>query len=102
MFPAVPGAPAVLVTAPAPRPPPTAPSPTPAQVDRRSPRPAFPDGPSRSTELEAVAVVAGWPVVKEEVRPLKVVFASLARYFTDVAPMVWGGVASEKLQLNRE
>uniref|UniRef100_A0A453SIT9 Glycosyl hydrolase family 95 N-terminal domain-containing protein n=1 Tax=Aegilops tauschii subsp. strangulata TaxID=200361 RepID=A0A453SIT9_AEGTS len=41
-------------------------------------------------------------------RPLKVVFASPAEHFTDSAPigngslgaMVWGGVASEKLQLN--
>ncbi|KQK16351.1 hypothetical protein BRADI_1g28366v3 [Brachypodium distachyon] len=43
-----------------------------------------------------------------EERPLKVVFASPAEHFTDAAPigngslgaMVWGGVASEKLQLN--
>ena len=46
---------------------------------------------------------------EEEERPLKVVFASPAEYFTDAAPigngslggMVWGGVATEKLQLNR-
>jgi hypothetical protein len=45
-----------------------------------------------------------------EERPLKVVFASPAEHFTDAAPigngslgaMVWGGVASEKLQLNRK
>ncbi|XP_034575714.1 alpha-L-fucosidase 2 isoform X2 [Setaria viridis] len=45
-----------------------------------------------------------------EERPLKVVFASPAEYFTDAAPigngslgaMVWGGVASEKLQLNHD
>ncbi|KAM0872632.1 hypothetical protein ACQ4PT_038596 [Festuca glaucescens] len=44
-----------------------------------------------------------------EERPLKVVFASPAEHFTDAAPigngslgaMVWGGIASEKLQLNR-
>jgi alpha-L-fucosidase 2 len=47
--------------------------------------------------------------MEEEERPLKVVFASPAEYFTDAAPigngslggMVWGGVATEKLQLNR-
>ncbi|KAL6643279.1 hypothetical protein ACP70R_021460 [Stipagrostis hirtigluma subsp. patula] len=46
----------------------------------------------------------------EEDRPLKVVFASPAEHFTDAAPigngslgaMVWGGVASEKLQLNHD
>ncbi|XP_062206157.1 alpha-L-fucosidase 2-like [Phragmites australis] len=44
----------------------------------------------------------------EEERPLKVAFESPAEHFTDAAPigngslgaMVWGGVASEKLQLN--
>jgi alpha-L-fucosidase 2 len=47
--------------------------------------------------------------VEDEERALKVVFASPAEYFTDAAPigngslggMVWGGVATEKLQLNR-
>ncbi|KAG2582856.1 hypothetical protein PVAP13_6KG161900 [Panicum virgatum] len=48
--------------------------------------------------------------MEEEERPLKVVFASPAEYFTDAAPigngslggMVWGGVATEKLQLNHD
>jgi alpha-L-fucosidase 2 len=61
----------------------------------------------RPQEAEAASAAAGWPV--EDARPLKVVFASPARYFTDAAPigngrlgaMVWGGVASERLQLNR-
>ena len=61
----------------------------------------------RPQEAEAVSAAAGWPV--EDARPLKVVFASPASYFTDAAPigngrlgaMVWGGVASERLQLNR-
>nr|BAK00707.1 predicted protein [Hordeum vulgare subsp. vulgare] len=61
----------------------------------------------RPQEAEAAAAAAGWPA--EEARPLKVVFASPARYFTDAAPigngrlgaLVWGGVTSEKLQLNR-
>ncbi|KAL6643280.1 hypothetical protein ACP70R_021461 [Stipagrostis hirtigluma subsp. patula] len=47
---------------------------------------------------------------EQEQRPLKVVFASPAEHFTDAAPigngslgaMVWGGVASEKLQLNHD
>ncbi|KAG8091509.1 hypothetical protein GUJ93_ZPchr0012g18894 [Zizania palustris] len=64
----------------------------------------------RPAESEAVAVAAGWPAAEEEARPLKVVFASPARYFTDAAPigngslgaLVWGGVASEKLQLNHD
>jgi hypothetical protein len=57
----------------------------------------------------------GWVWVRrpadddEEERPLKVVFDSPAEHFTDAAPigngslgaMVWGSVASEKLQLNR-
>jgi alpha-L-fucosidase 2 len=46
---------------------------------------------------------------EEEERPLTVVFASPAENFTDAAPigngslggMVWGGVATDKLQLNR-
>ena len=50
-----------------------------------------------------------WADEDEDLRPLKVVFASPAEHFTDSAPigngslgaMVWGGVASEKLQLNR-
>jgi hypothetical protein len=58
---------------------------------------------------EAVAAAAGWPA-DEEARPLKVVFGSPAKYFTDAAPigngrlgaMVWGGVESERLQLNRK
>jgi hypothetical protein len=41
--------------------------------------------------------------------PLKVVFTSSARHFTDAAPignnrlgaMLWGGIDSERLQLNR-
>lgn len=49
------------------------------------------------------------PTEGEEERPLKVVFAAPAEHFTDAVPigngslgaMVWGGVASEKLQLNR-
>nr|BAK06893.1 predicted protein [Hordeum vulgare subsp. vulgare] len=49
-----------------------------------------------------------WADEAEEERPLKVVFASPAEHFTDAAPigngslgaMVWGGVASDKLQLN--
>ncbi|XP_048545729.1 alpha-L-fucosidase 2-like [Triticum urartu] len=49
-----------------------------------------------------------WADEEAEERPLKVVFASPAEHFTDSAPigngslgaMVWGGVASEKLQLN--
>ncbi|CAN6305447.1 unnamed protein product [Urochloa humidicola] len=63
-------------------------------------------------EAEAVAAAAGWPAAAadEEARPLKVVFASPARYFTDAAPigngrlgaMVWGGVESERLQLNHD
>lgn len=65
---------------------------------------------SRLPEAEAAAAAAGWPVPSaEEARPLKVVFASPAKYFTDAAPigngrlgaMIWGGVASERLQLNR-
>ncbi|XP_006661702.1 alpha-L-fucosidase 2-like isoform X1 [Oryza brachyantha] len=53
-----------------------------------------------------------WPPVdeEEEERPLKVAFDSPAEHFTDAAPigngslgaMVWGGVASEKLQLNHD
>ncbi|KAL6623029.1 hypothetical protein ACP70R_032908 [Stipagrostis hirtigluma subsp. patula] len=47
---------------------------------------------------------------EQEQQPLKVVFASPAEHFTDAAPigngslgaMVWGGVASEKLQLNHD
>lgn len=61
-------------------------------------------------EAEAVAAAAGWPTAEEEARPLEVVFASPSRYFTDAAPigngslgaLVWGGVASEKLQLNHD
>ncbi|CAN6299687.1 unnamed protein product [Urochloa humidicola] len=63
-------------------------------------------------EAEAVAAAAGWPAAAadEEARPLKIVFASPARYFTDAAPigngrlgaMVWGGVESERLQLNHD
>nr|CAB3499742.1 unnamed protein product [Digitaria exilis] len=65
----------------------------------------------RPAEAEAVAAAAGWPAESdEEVRPLKVVFASPATYFTDAAPigngrlgaMVWGGVESERLQLNHD
>ncbi|CAN6318744.1 unnamed protein product [Urochloa humidicola] len=66
----------------------------------------------RPAEAEAVAAAAGWPpaAADEETRPLKVVFASPARYFTDAAPigngrlgaMVWGGVESERLQLNHD
>ncbi|KAF0902770.1 hypothetical protein E2562_019101 [Oryza meyeriana var. granulata] len=67
----------------------------------------------RPAEAEAVAAAAGWPAAtaeEEEARPLEVVFASPARYFTDAAPigngslggLVWGGVASEKLQLNHD
>ncbi|CAO2168885.1 unnamed protein product [Urochloa humidicola] len=66
----------------------------------------------RPAEAEAVAAAAGWPAAAadEEARPLKVVFASPARYFTDAAPigngrlgaMVWGGVESERLQLNHD
>ncbi|VAH87998.1 unnamed protein product [Triticum turgidum subsp. durum] len=62
----------------------------------------------RPQEAEAAAAAAGWPA--EEARPLKVVFGSPARYFTDAAPigngrlgaLVWGGVTSEKLQLNHD
>ncbi|XP_052169769.1 alpha-L-fucosidase 2-like [Oryza glaberrima] len=64
----------------------------------------------RPAEAEAVAAAAGWPTALEEARPLEVVFASPSRYFTDAAPigngslgaLVWGGVASEKLQLNHD
>ncbi|TVU30685.1 hypothetical protein EJB05_22319 [Eragrostis curvula] len=64
----------------------------------------------RLPEPEAVAAAAGWPTADHEARPLKVVFASPARYFTDAAPigngrlgaMVWGGVESERLQLNHD
>ncbi|KAL6623026.1 hypothetical protein ACP70R_021458 [Stipagrostis hirtigluma subsp. patula] len=65
----------------------------------------------RPPEAEAVAAAAGWPSAAEvEARPLKVAFASPARYFTDAAPigngrlgaMVWGGVESERLQLNHD
>lgn len=68
------------------------------------------------SEAEAVAAAAmarrppstAWAEEEEE-RPLSVVFASPAEYFTDAAPigngslggMVWGGVATDKLQLNR-
>ncbi|XP_044376218.1 alpha-L-fucosidase 2 [Triticum aestivum] len=62
----------------------------------------------RPQEAEAAAAAAEWPV--EEARPLKVVFGSPARHFTDSAPIgngrlsaiVWGGVTSEKLQLNHD
>ncbi|XP_037437232.1 alpha-L-fucosidase 2-like [Triticum dicoccoides] len=51
-----------------------------------------------------------WTAEEEEERPLKVVFSSPAEYFTDAAPigngslgaMVWGGVSSDKLQLNHD
>ncbi|GJM89995.1 hypothetical protein PR202_ga06230 [Eleusine coracana subsp. coracana] len=64
----------------------------------------------RPPEAEVVAVGAGWPAANQEGRPLKVVFASPARYFTDAAPigngslgaMIWGGVESERLQLNHD
>ncbi|GJN18781.1 hypothetical protein PR202_gb05980 [Eleusine coracana subsp. coracana] len=64
----------------------------------------------RPPEAEVVAVGAGWPAANQEERPLKVVFASPARYFTDAAPigngrlgaMIWGGVESERLQLNHD
>ncbi|CAN6299689.1 unnamed protein product [Urochloa humidicola] len=73
----------------------------------------------RPTQAEAMAAAATekrrWPSARsteevEEERPLKVVFASPAEYFTDTAPigngsiggMVWGGVATEKLQLNHD
>jgi len=63
----------------------------------------------RPVEAEAAAAAAGWPA-DEEARPLKVVFASPATYFTDAAPigngrlgaMVWGGVESERLQINHD
>ncbi|XP_062205578.1 alpha-L-fucosidase 2-like isoform X2 [Phragmites australis] len=64
----------------------------------------------RPSEAEVFAAAGGWvSAADEEARPLKVVFASPARYFTDAAPigngrlgaMVWGGVDSERLQLNR-
>lgn len=63
----------------------------------------------RPSEAEAVAAAVGWPV-DEEARPLKVVFGSPAEYFTDAAPigngrlgaMIWGGVQSERLQLNHD
>ncbi|VAI08544.1 unnamed protein product [Triticum turgidum subsp. durum] len=62
----------------------------------------------QEAEAAAVAAAAEWPA--EEARPLKVVFGSPARHFTDSAPigngrlgaMVWGGVTSEKLQLNHD
>ncbi|KAJ1286965.1 hypothetical protein BS78_03G393100 [Paspalum vaginatum] len=64
----------------------------------------------RPSEAEAVAAAAGWAVDEEEERPLKVTFASPAEYFTDAAPigngrlgaMVWGGVESERIQLNHD
>ncbi|CAN6283499.1 unnamed protein product [Urochloa humidicola] len=70
----------------------------------------------RPTQAESMAAAARekrrWPsaAATEEERPLKVVFASPAEYFTDTAPigngsiggMVWGGVATEKLQLNHD
>ncbi|CAD6226243.1 unnamed protein product [Miscanthus lutarioriparius] len=51
-----------------------------------------------------------WAEEEEEERPLTVVFASPAEYFTDAAPigngslggMVWGDVATDKLQLNHD
>jgi hypothetical protein len=63
----------------------------------------------RPSEVEAAAAAAGW-LADEEARPLKVVFGSPAKYFTDAAPigngrlgaMVWGCVESERLQLNRK
>ncbi|ONM00983.1 Alpha-L-fucosidase 2 [Zea mays] len=63
----------------------------------------------RPSEVEAAAAAAGW-LADEEARPLKVVFGSPAKYFTDAAPigngrlgaMVWGCVESERLQLNHD
>nr|CAB3457545.1 unnamed protein product [Digitaria exilis] len=71
------------------------------------------------TQAEAVEAAAAeqrrWPSAAateaaEEERPLKVVFASPAEHFTDAAPigngslggMVWGGVTTEKIQLNHD
>ncbi|CAD6341801.1 unnamed protein product, partial [Miscanthus lutarioriparius] len=74
-------------------------------------------GVRRLAEAEAVAAAAmarrpstAWAEEEEEERPLTVVFASPAENFTDAAPigngslggMVWGGVATEKLQLNHD
>ncbi|KAL6623031.1 hypothetical protein ACP70R_032910 [Stipagrostis hirtigluma subsp. patula] len=71
----------------------------------------------RPSEAETVAAAAAATTrqqrpaeATEEERPMKVVFASPAEYFTDAAPigngslggMVWGGVATEKLQLNHD
>lgn len=62
---------------------------------------------------EADTVGPHWPSELESdsgaERPLKVVFLQPAKYWTDAAPigngrlgaMVWGGVVTEKLQLNR-
>lgn len=51
---------------------------------------------------------SSWVEEEEDSRPLKVTFTEPAKHFTDAIPigngrlgaMVWGGVASETLQLN--
>ncbi|XP_078164084.1 1,2-alpha-L-fucosidase isoform X1 [Carex rostrata] len=67
----------------------------------RAPSEADTTGPHWPSELESDS---------EAERPLKVVFLQPAKYWTDAAPigngrlgaMVWGGVTTEKLQLNHD
>lgn len=69
----------------------------------------------RPTEAEMMALSGreedAWsPAATEEQRPLKVVFTAPAPHWTDAAPigngrlgaMVWGGVPTETLRLNRK
>lgn len=69
----------------------------------------------RPNEAEIMAASGGeddgeWTGSTEERPPLKVVFAGPAKYWTDAAPigngslgaMVWGGVPTETIQLNRK
>lgn len=62
-------------------------------------------GEADAAEWRATAAAG---ILDDEERPLKVVFTSPAAHWTDAAPlgngrlgaMVWGGVASETIQLN--
>ncbi|RWV89308.1 hypothetical protein GW17_00048545 [Ensete ventricosum] len=62
------------------------------------------------TDAAAWRAAAAAGLLDEEERPLKVVFTSPAPSWTDAAPlgnghlgaMVWGGVASETIQLNHD
>ncbi|XP_072971528.1 alpha-L-fucosidase 2 [Typha angustifolia] len=64
----------------------------------------------RPADAAAEAAAAVWAVAEEPARPLKIVFDEPAKHWTDAAPigngrlgaMIWGGVASEKLQLNHD